>query len=457
MENHDEKLEKAVIGALILSPYIAPDFFSICQNLNVFYNEQNRAISEAVKALYDRGDAIDLITVTKEIRAKGMSKVVPTTYISGIITLVSSAANWEIHTRILLELFMKRELWNLASQALAKAQNETTDVFQEISDLEKGLQNILNQTISMDEQSIHQLVSKEAEKWEEENLNGIAGHRTGIDRMDEAMGGLVPSDLVIIAARPGQGKTALVLSVIRNLCRQKLPVGIFSLEMSSSQLTQRLLSQESGVFASKIRNNSLNNFDREALYKAAGTVGAWPLYINDQAGIKLSRIKAKATIWKKKYNIQALFVDYLQLVSTDAKKNGTRENEISEISRGLKVLAKDLEIPVIALSQLSRAVEARPNKLPQLSDLRESGSIEQDADSVLFIMRPEYYKMNEYDVNGQVMPADGLCILEAAKLRHGAVGSYAIRFNAGIMQFTNYGSQAKNIFIPPNNESDKPF
>jgi replicative DNA helicase len=446
---NNESLEKAVLAALILSPHIAPDFFSICQTPHLFYEEPNKVVAEAIKALYDRGDKIDLITVVSELKKTGGHKMANSAYVAGIVKDISTAANWEAHTRILLEMYMKRELYNLAVMAVGKAQNESIDIFEELSAFEKGLHSILNQSISMDEDTISNLVTKEAERWEIDNLHGIAGHRTGIDRMDEAMGGLVPSDLVIIAARPGQGKTALILSVIRNLCKQKLPVGIFSLEMSSSQLTQRILSQESGVFASKIRNNDLNKLDKEALYRAAGSISSWPIYINDQAGIKLSRLKAKATIWKKKYKIQALFVDYLQLITTDSKKNGTRENEISEISRGLKVLAKDLQIPVIALSQLSRSVEQRPNKLPQLSDLRESGSIEQDADSVLFIMRPEYYKMNEYEVNGQSISSDGLCILEAAKLRHGAVGTYAIRFNPGIMQFTNYGTPYATPLIEP--------
>jgi len=281
-------------------------------------------------------------------------------------------------------------------------------------------------------------LDEEAEKWLIQGSGGMAGASYGIPVIDTATGGLVDTDLIVVAARPGQGKTAFVLSIMRNFCLRGDGVGIFSLEMGRSQLVQRLLSQQASVWASKIRKNDLDGFDRQRLYAAKTQMGKWPLQINDNAGISLRRLKTKALMWKKKFGIKLLVVDYLQLMGGDGKKQN-REGEISEISRGLKVLAKDLKIPIIALSQLSREVEKRPSKMPQLSDLRESGAIEQDADQVFFLMRPAYYKMDgEMEINGASYECDNLCILDIAKFRAGATGQIPLRFDGPTMRFADF-------------------
>lgn len=458
MNQYNENLEQHVIGALLLDPNIRPEFFSIVQTMNIFYFEQNRLIGEVIKAMYDKGEDIDLITIRSALKAaKTLDIVGGMPYVSKCFSQIASAAHWEAHTRILLQLYMKRELYMLGNYTAYESQKED-DVFKLIAHVETGVQGILNQTIVSNEKTIPALLAEEQTRWNQPA--GLAGISTGLKVFDMATGGLVKSDLTIIGARPGQGKTALILSIIRNLCNEGHSCGIFSLEMSGPQIIQRLLAQEAQVFGTKIRNVELTDIDRQYLAKASEKISKWNLQINDQAGITMSRLKAKAVMWKRKYDIKAIFVDYLQLMSSE-KKSASRESEISEISRGLKVLAKDLNVPVIALSQLSRSVEARANKLPQLSDLRESGQIEADADSVLFLMRPEYYKMNEYDINGANISTVGLAILEAAKLRHGAVGTYALRFDGPFMRFSNYESEpmkpTKTVLSDRYERDENPF
>jgi replicative DNA helicase len=214
---------------------------------------------------------------------------------------------------------------------------------------------------------------------------------------------------------------------------------MFSLEMSSEQLIERLISQDSDVFAYKLKRNLLDNYDRERLYTSASRVRKWPLQINDQAGLNIRKLRTKALMWKKKFDIKLLVIDYLQLMSGQNKNGQNREGEIAEISRGLKILAKDLNIPIIALSQLSRAVESRPTKMPQLSDLRESGSIEQDANLVIFLMRPEYYKMTEsVEFDNDSYSVENLCIVDIAKFRDGDTSTFPVKFNGPLMKFSDY-------------------
>jgi replicative DNA helicase len=203
-----------------------------------------------------------------------------------------------------------------------------------------------------------------------------------------------------------------------------------------------MISQDSDVFAYKIKRNILENYDRERLYSSANRVRNWPLQINDEAGLNIRKLRSKALMWKKKFGIKLLVVDYLQLMGGQNKKGQNREGEIAEISRGLKVLAKDLNIPIIALSQLSRAVESRPSKMPQLSDLRESGSIEQDANMVIFLMRPEYYKMTEsVDFDNDSYPVKDLCIVDIAKFRDGDTSTFPVKFNGPLMKFSDYSEK----------------
>jgi replicative DNA helicase len=320
--------------------------------------------------------------------------------------------------------------------------SETDDVFDTVAKIHDGLDDLMKQVITEDERTIQTVVYDVSQKWQEHNATGLAGLSTGIKIVDEKTGGLVDTDLIILAARPGQGKTAFVLSILRNLSIANVATGMFSLEMSSDQLIERMISQDSDVFAYKIKRNILENYDRERLYSSANRVRNWPLQINDEAGLNIRKLRSKALMWKKKFGIKLLVVDYLQLMAGQNKKGQNREGEIAEISRGLKVLAKDLNIPIIALSQLSRAVESRPSKMPQLSDLRESGSIEQDANMVIFLMRPEYYKMTEsVDFDNDSYPVKDLCIVDIAKFRDGDTSTFPVKFNGPLMKFSDYSQK----------------
>jgi replicative DNA helicase len=446
----NKTIEEAILGAVMIDLEAQIEFSNTIQSVVVFEAKEHQIIAQVLLDFIKESKKIDIITVANELKKIGeYANVGGAKKLSSLSTKFSTVAHVDTHIRILLENFLKRSVGQFAQKMLNASLMETEDIFETISKIHDGLDRLLNQVITEDEKTIGQVVEVVSQKWEIHNKSGLAGLSTGINIVDQKTAGLVNSDLIIIAARPGQGKTAFVLSIMRNLAIQGIPTGIFSLEMSNEQLVDRLIIQDSDVFGFKVKRNTLDNFDRERLYQSASRVRNWPLLINDQAGISIRKLKSKALMWKKKYGIKLLVVDYLQLMGGDNKKGQNREGEISEISRALKVLAKDLNIPVIALSQLSRAVEARPNKIPQLSDLRESGAIEQDANIVMFLMRPEYYKMTEpVEFKGINYAVDGLCIVEIAKNRDGDVGAFPVKFSGPIMKFLDYETTSATFEQP---------
>jgi replicative DNA helicase len=269
---------------------------------------------------------------------------------------------------------------------------------------------------------------------------GLLGFNTGFEELNNTLCGWVKPDLVIVAARPGMGKTAFMLSSIYQLaCLDIVPVAVFSLEMSSEQLVERLESIGSQLPLKWLRMNTLDTTQRKVLLKTDDLLLTSPIHIEDMGGISVTQLRAKATILKQKYGIKVIFIDYLQLMSGTGKSNQNREQEVSYISRSLKALAKELEVPIIALSQLSRRVEERGDKMPQLSDLRESGSIEQDSDAVLMLMRPSYYEMTEsIEIGGKEYDPSDLVILKVEKNRHGQCVNIPLRFKGETMTFTDY-------------------
>jgi replicative DNA helicase len=438
------EIEQAVLGAVIIDKDSHAEFFTLVNSSEVFTEDKHRIVCNAIKALYDENKPIDIVTIAEWAKKKGLYKNMggPKT-LSQIATKISSAAHFSIHIRILLESYLKRGVGKFAQKLLSSSVNEVDDIFETVTKVQTGLDNLVNQVIVKDEKPITETLNEIRAKWEIENISGLAGIPTGITALDNATGGLVDSDLIVVGARPGQGKTALIMSLIQSYCKRDIPVGMFSLEMGQVQLVQRLLSLESNVFAYKIRNDKYEHYDRQRLYEAYTTISKWPIHINDEAGMTLRKLRIKAHRWKKEYGIKLLCVDYLQLMSSDTKKFN-RESEISEISRGLKILAKDLNIPVIALSQLSRAVESRPDKMPQLSDLRESGAIEQDADMIWFLMRPGYYSQfrdsKTTEVENVQYDTENLCILSIAKFRAGETKPIALKFDGNLMKFSDYGT-----------------
>lgn len=436
------ELEQIILGSVILDKDAQIEFFALVQSSEVFTEESHKIICNALKSLYDQNIPIDLVTIAEWTKKAGKYKSIGGgKTLSALLTKISSAAHFSIHIRILLEAYLKRGIGKYAQELLTSSVNDVDDIFERVSKVQSGLENLVNQVVIKDEKTVSETLREIRLKWEIENMSGLAGIPTGIKALDAATGGLVDTDLIVLGARPGQGKSAFIMAILQSYCKRNIPVGVFSLEMGQTQLVERLLSLESDVFAYKIRNDKYDSYDRQRLQQAAQRIDGWPLFINDEAGMNLRRLRTRAHIWKKEHGIKLLCVDYLQLMSCDNKK-GNRESEISEISRGLKILAKDLNIPIIALSQLSRAVESRPDKMPQLSDLRESGAIEQDADSIWFLMRPGYYSQFRDSANTNVegidYPTDNLCILSIAKFRAGETKLLPIKWNSNLMKFSDY-------------------
>lgn len=434
-------LEEAVLGALMLDRDVV---MSIIDTLSPesFYLDAHQNIYKAILSLFNQSSPVDLLTVTEELRKAGaLEKCGGPYYLVELSNRVASAANIEYHARIIQQKWMQRKLIEAGSLILHEAYQDTTDIFEMIGDAEKAIFDITSGASKKDAKGAGQIagdVLRNAEKaMKKKQEGGITGIPSGLIELDNLTGGFQNSDLIILAARPGMGKTGLVLTIASAAAKAGKPVGFFSLEMSETQLIGRLVGSESGVSSNRMMNGSLHDSDLLLIQAATEKMNGLKLFIDDSSALSIVEVRAKARRMMMKHKIQLLIVDYLQLmVSKD--KNGNREQEVSKISQGLKSLAKDLNIPIIALSQLSRAVEIRGGaKRPQLSDLRDSGSIEQDADIVSFIYRPEYYSITE-DENGRSLKGIAEIIIE--KHRNGPTGTIEVRFEEQFARFTDLKS-----------------
>ncbi len=433
-------LEEAVLGALMLDREALPLVMDTLR-ADSFYLESHQLIYKAAIRLFERSNPIDLLTLTEEMRKSGdLEKVANGYYLVELSNKVASAANIEYHARIIAQKHIQRELIHVSTRTIRDAYEDTTDVFNLLDEAEKGLFSITQNNLSRSYESMGSLSSKVLKQIEElsKKTDGLTGTPSGFTDLDRLTSGWQPSDLVIIAARPGMGKTAMVLATALNAARDfNKGVALFSLEMASTQLVQRLISMEAEIPGSKMRTGKLEDHEWQQLQSTVERLNTVPLYIDDTPAINIFELRAKCRRLKQQYDIQVVIVDYLQLMTggSDSNKGGNREQEIAGISRALKSLAKELNVAVIALSQLSRAVETRGgSKRPQLSDLRESGSIEQDADIVAFIYRPEYYQIME-DENGQ--SNKGIAEFIIAKHRHGALDTVKLKFTDTFARFEN--------------------
>ena len=433
--------EEAVLGALMLERDAISTAIEILRPES-FYKDEHKEIYEAILNLFGKSQPIDLLTVTNELRLTAKLEFAGGAYyISELTNRVGSAANLEYHARIVAQKYILRKLIEVSSKIQTDAFEETTDVFDLLDRTEKDLFSITEQNLRNAPDSMSVLINKAIKQMEEIKLNtdGMSGIGSGFTALDRITSGWQRSDLIILAARPGMGKTAFVLGLARNAAIDfNKPVAIFSLEMSSIQLVQRLISSESEISSMKLRNGDLRDHEWQQLNSKISKLTQAKIFIDDTPALNVFELRAKCRRLKAQYDIDMVIIDYLQLMSgnRDGKSSMNREQEISAISRSLKGLAKELNIPVIALSQLSRAVEQRgATKKPILSDLRESGSIEQDADQVLFIYRPEYYGLTE-DENGN--PTQGLAEIIIAKNRHGALETVPLRFIDKYARFTDY-------------------
>jgi replicative DNA helicase len=428
-------IEEAILGALMLERDSLANVVEILKD-EMFYKDEHKTIYSTIIDLYNKSKPIDILTLTNELRQNGeLEHVGGAYYLTELTNRVASSANIEIYARILVEKYIFRELIRISAEIQEDAYNDTTDVFDLLDKSEQRLFEISQGTLKSNFTSMSALISTTLTNIEKIKLNPDKSQQrtifSGFQTLDEATSGWQPSDFVILASRPGMGKTALALSMARNIAVEfDKTVALFSLEMTAEQLVIRLLSAESGLDSKKLRNGDLEDHEWQQLHSKISKLSKASILIDDTAALSVFDLRARCRRIKSHYeNLGVIIVDYLQLMTSHTdnnKKNFNREQEISSISRALKSLAKEIGVPVIALSQLSRDVEKRTtSKRPVLSDLRESGSIEQDADQVLFIYRPEYYGLTQ-DESGN--STKGIAEVILAKNRHGSIGNVGLRF-----------------------------
>ncbi|MEE9361275.1 MAG: replicative DNA helicase [Cellulophaga sp.] len=434
-------LEEVVIGAMMIDKKGVDEIIDILHP-DVFYKEAHKNIYDAIFKLFETSEPIDLLTVSGQLKKDGkLESIGGDFYLIKLTQKVASSAHIEFHARIILQKYIQRSLIKISNEIIEEAYDEATDVFDLLDSAESKLYDVTQGNLKRSVETAQNLVIQAKKRIEEiAGKEGLSGVPSGFDKLDKLTSGWQPSDLIIIAARPGMGKTALTLSMARNIAvGSNMPVAFFSLEMSSVQLITRLISSETGLSSEKLRTGKLEKHEWEQLNVKVKALEKAPLFIDDTPSLSIFDLRAKARRLASQHGIKMIMVDYLQLMTAGGtqKGGGNREQEISTISRNLKALAKELSIPVIALSQLSRAVETRGgSKRPILSDLRESGAIEQDADIVSFIYRPEYYKIDEWDDDEQT-PTAGQGELIIAKHRNGGLENIRLKFIGNQGKFDN--------------------
>ncbi len=435
MPPHDLHVEACVLGALMIDNNAysrVADFL----RAEMFYEKKHQQVYGAIIDLSRQGIGIDMLTVSNRLEREGMENA--NLLCVELSMKINTSAHVEHHSMLVKEMYMYRQIISFCAEAESEAFSRKLPVTDMLQKVEDGLYSLAldqdRQTVGDMKTMLHNVAREISEA---SVRNGLSGVESGFRHLDKCTSGWQKSDLIILAARPAMGKTALLLSMAKNMVEQKHPVLIFSLEMSQSQLMQRLISNATELTANKIKSGKLNNADWTILNNQMALLSEMPLFIDDSANLTIFEVLTKAKRIVKEHGIECIFIDYLQLIHADGKNINNREQEVSTISRALKQLAKELNIPVIALSQLNRGVEARSgeNKRPMLSDLRESGAIEQDADLVLLLHRPEYYGMT-VDENGN--STIGLAELIIAKNRNGATGTVRLRFEAELVKFVDF-------------------
>lgn len=434
------ELEEAVLGALMIEKDALTAVVDILQPSS-FYRESHQRIYNSILQLFGKSEPIDMLTVTTQLRSTGELEFIGgASYLVKLTNKVNSAANIEYHARIITQSAIKRDMIKIAGDILKDAYEDTTDVFNLLDKTEQTFFEISERNIRKnyaDASTIMRATIEELEK-KKNNKDGLTGVASGFTALDRITSGWQNTELTIIAARPAMGKTAFVVSAMRNAAVEwKIPVAMFSLEMSATQLMLRLISAEAEIDSNKLRKGKLENHEWVQLHQKIKNLSSAPIYIDDTPALSILEMRAKCRRLKAQFDIGLVIIDYLQLMTADSGggAKGNREQEIAAISRAMKNLAKEINVPVIALSQLSRAVETRGgDKRPQLSDLRESGSIEQDADMVMFLYRPEYYKITQ-DEQGNSTEGVGEVII--AKNRSGDVDTVKLKFIGKYTKFTD--------------------
>lgn len=434
------ELEEAVLGAIMIENNA---IFAVQEILRpeAFYKENHQKIFQAALDLSAKHEPIDLYTVGEMLRRNGLlTQIGGAAYLANLTQKVGSAAHIEFHSKIIAQKFIQRELIRASTDIQKNSFDDALDVTDLIDYAEGEIFKVSEGHIKRDVQKSYDIVKKALKLIEEakDKPDGLSGVPTGFNDLDKLTLGWQPSDLIIIAARPAMGKTAFVLSMARNISIDfNRAIAFFSLEMSAEQLMTRLIVSESGFDSRTIKSGRLDTEQWAHLEKSIVPLQNAPLFIDDTPALSIFEFRSKTRRLKVQYDIQLIVIDYLQLMTGPTETRGNREQEVSTISRSLKAIAKELNVPIIALSQLNRSVETRGgDKRPQLSDLRESGAIEQDADIVSFIHRPEYYGMDK-DQSGEPL-APGLAEIIIAKHRNGATDIVNLKFRAEQARFTNF-------------------
>ncbi|MCG8184087.1 replicative DNA helicase [Tenacibaculum piscium] len=432
------ELEEAVLGAMMIDKKGIDEVIDILSP-DSFYDKRHQQVYQAIYTLFQNSEPIDLLSVSTQLKKDGKLDLAGGDFfLIGLTQKVASSAHIEFHSRIILEKYIQRKLITISSEIIENAYNETVDVFDLLDDAEGKLFEVTQGNLKKGAEKADSLVQQSINRIQEiSGKEGMSGLQTGFTKLDALTSGWQPSDLIIIAARPGMGKTAFVISMAKNMAIDfGHGVAIFSLEMSSVQLITRMISSETGLTSEKLRKGNLEPHEWEQLNVKVKKLSDAPIFIDDTPALSIFDLRAKARRLVSQHNVKIIVIDYLQLM-TAGGSGGNREQEISTISRNLKALAKELSIPVIALSQLSRAVETRGgSKRPLLSDLRESGAIEQDADIVSFIFRPEYYGMTEWDDDDH-SPCEGQGEFIVAKHRNGGMDNIRLKFTGHLALFSD--------------------
>ena len=455
------EVEKAVLGAMLVDKEAVPKVIELLDQSS-FYSPAHQKIFQAMMSLFEKAEPIDAVTVVGELQRRGeLNSVEDPLYITELTRNVTTSANVEYHARIVLEKALMRSLISASSEVASRAYSDTEDALDLLDEAEQKIFQISERRLKKTFTPINRALHETFEMLQEIHgkHSGVTGVPTGYPDLDTITGGLQNSELIIVAGRPSQGKTALALSMARNAALhkdKKTAVAIFSVEMSEQQLIIRMLSSEARVNAHQLRTGKLPEENWQRLSRNVGRLYEAKIFIDDSASLGILELRAKARRLKAEHNIGLVIVDYLQLVQ-GPKSSESREREISMISRSLKALAKELSIPVMALSQLNRAVETRTDRRPMLADLRESGAIEQDADVVMFVHRPETYGITEIkDDDGQTIPTEGLAEIIIGKQRNGPTGIVRLAFIKEYAGFERLALQSLLPTLPPQ-ETVTPF
>src|SRR6476620_7516458 len=451
-------LEEAVLGAIMLEKSAFDTVVEILKP-ECFYTDGHQRIYRAMQGLQQKNQPIDILTVVEELKSREELEMVGGPYyVTKLTNMVVSSANIEAHARIILQKFIQRELIRISGEIISDAYEDSTDVFDLLDQAESKIYEVTSTHLRNNYETIDSVLVKTIQRIEDlrHKNEDVSGVPSGFSSLDRVTYGFQNTDLIILAARPSVGKTAFALNLARNAAlhpTKPTPVAFFSLEMSAGQLVQRILSAESEIWLEKISRGKMEEHEMKQLYaRGIQRLAQAPLFIDDTPALNIFELRAKCRRLKNASKIGMIIIDYLQLMSgTGENRNGNREQEISTISRSLKGLAKELQVPIIALSQLSREVEKRKegNKMPQLSDLRESGAIEQDADMVMFLYRPEYYDITQDEMGDSNR---GETHVRIAKHRNGSLETIKLRALLHIQKFVedSGGNDFGSLNLPSN-------